>query len=159
MTPEILCVIYDGDVYNLQNKWGWAEVTKTSDIDAFNEHQFLGCNANIYFRNWTELPDVDIAFRDALPRRPAARHVLITAVLDHEDERGEYFRVVSPGQVVKEGRSFMHIKSADIRPKQWPSLIKFLFKPIIFSNGSRTGFVRRHCIEIGEYAGGGYKRV
>lgn len=67
LTPHVLCVIYDGDVYSLPNEGGWISANKVADVDALNEHQFLNCHANVYFHTWSMLPDVDRAFQTSLP--------------------------------------------------------------------------------------------
>ena len=47
LRPDILLILYDGDVYNIQNEDGWVTLTKSADVEAFNEHQVLRCVANI----------------------------------------------------------------------------------------------------------------
>jgi Protein of unknown function (DUF4238) len=51
LAPDLIFIGYDGDVYKVPERNGYITVTKEADILAFNEHQILNCNANIYFGN------------------------------------------------------------------------------------------------------------
>ena len=159
LTPRVLCMIYDGDVYSLPNNGGWIDVDRVADIDAFNQHQFLGCRANIYFADWTMLSEVAHSFEEALPYRPAAKHELVTAVLDREDDRAKRYRVVARDQSRKEGEVLIHVRSIQPRPSRWPSVIKWRPNPKIYSKGTGEGFVRRSRLEDGAYSAGAYRRI
>ncbi len=52
LSPRTLCVAYDGNVYSMPHQNGWTEVRRESDVNAFNEQQFLNASANVYFRDW-----------------------------------------------------------------------------------------------------------
>jgi Protein of unknown function (DUF4238) len=159
LTPYVMCVIYDGGVYSMPNEGGWIITDDFSDVDAFNQHQFLNCLANIYFFDWKTLPDVEEAFERALPHRPAERHKVITAVLDSEDTWGKRFRVVSRDELARASEGMVHVKSLTPKPSRWPSAIKWRSSPRIYSNGTGTGFVRRSRIEDGGYSSPPYRRV
>lgn len=81
IAPETLCVIYDGDVYSIPNEGGWTATHKLADVEAFNEHQILGCMSNLFFARWADLDTVDHAFLQTSPYRPSARHEVVTGVL------------------------------------------------------------------------------
>lgn len=48
LSPQVLCLGYDGDVYSVPHKSGWVDVHHETDVRAFNQHQFLNCRANIF---------------------------------------------------------------------------------------------------------------
>lgn len=161
LSPDILCVIYDGDVYSLPDRGGWALANKVADVDAFNEHQFLNCVANIYFENWDGLPEIRQDFESYVERRPAARYEVTIAVLDREDRHGQHYRVVAREELDGERNAdaLIHVKSIPVRPHRWPSLIKKRLRPKVYSNGTGTGFVRRAGVEQGFHGGGNYNLV
>lgn len=159
ITPFIFCVVYDGDVYSITNSSGWAVIDKITDVDAFNEHQFLACSANVYFADWTARAEIRRHWDIVKPRRPAVRHQLVTAVLDHEDDWGKSYRVVAQSELPKDRETLIHVKSIQPSPSRWPSIIKWRSNPRIYSNGSRTGFVRRARAEQMVFSAMPYRRI
>lgn len=159
LTPKILCVAYDGDVYSIPHSGGWTTVNKAADVEAFNQHQFLDCAANIYFRDWHRLPDVAGAYAAAAPIRPAARHKVHVAVLDGEDDGYKHYKVVPRDSIKREGEALIHVESIRAKPTRWPSVITWRAERRMYSNGTRTGYVRRWVIEEGFASGGGYRKV
>jgi hypothetical protein len=155
LTPQVNCVIYDGDVYSMPCEGGWMTADRVSDIEAFNQHQFLGCWANIYFADWSHRPLIEKAFEEVANQRPAFRHEVITAVLDSQDNWGKKYRVVPRSELNTEGEVLVHVKSVRPKPSGWPSLIKWRHKSRIYSNNSGTGFVRRSQTD----QGAGYRRI
>jgi uncharacterized protein DUF4238 len=159
MTPKILCLVYDGDVYNIQNQGGWVTVKKDADVEALNEHQFLHGMANIYFPEWNDLAEIGRAAARTIPRRPAVRHEVSVAVLDQENAWGKRYRVIPRDELIRKGEALFHIREIPLRPTRWPAVIRWRPDPKVYSNGSGTGFVRRWTIESGTRAGSGYVRV
>jgi hypothetical protein len=159
LTPRVMAVIYDGDVYSIPNTGGWTISRRNDDIDAFNEQQFLGCLANIYFADWSTLAQISQAFETARAYRPIARHEIVTAELEHVDDWGERYRAVTREKLERKGRFFLHLRSIQPRPDRWPSMIRWRSNPRIYSNGTATGFVRRSTAQENSYLGPSYKRV
>lgn len=48
LTPKLLFLGYDGDVYNIPTDRGVVEIKNPRDAIALNRHQFLNCAANVY---------------------------------------------------------------------------------------------------------------
>jgi hypothetical protein len=159
LTPKIMCVVYDGDVYAIPNAGGWAVTRKVSDIKAFNQHQLLNCLTNVFFHDWADLPSIEREFATAQPLRPAARHRIITAVLHSEEKLGERYRVVPRGELERGRGGLIHLQVVEARPNQWPSLVRFRADPRAYSNGSATGFVRRSVAEDPDNRDLGYERI
>lgn len=55
LTPKLLLVIYDSDVYSISKEKGFHEIKSESDIDAINYLQVMNCNNNIYMKNSSDL--------------------------------------------------------------------------------------------------------
>jgi hypothetical protein len=155
VTPKVLCVIYDGDVYSMPHNHGWIDVHKLSDINLFNQHQILNCAANIYFHNWDSAVYIDRLYRDAMHMRPDIRHEIIVSILEHEDDWGKKYRVVNRSEIAEHEEVLIHVKHNRPRPTHWPSVIRWREKKRVYSNGSGVGFVRRSQVE----EGGGYKNI
>jgi len=62
ITPQILFMAYDGDIYTVPNANGCVEITKAEDVTALNAHQFMNCRANVYFEDWEDRELVERAF-------------------------------------------------------------------------------------------------
>jgi hypothetical protein len=108
LTPEIMCILYDGGVYNVSNVGGWTSTNKISDIAAFNEHQLLCCLANIYFPEWSNLTIIDENFEKVQSLRPIARHEAVTAVLSQESEDYKRYIVVPREEMHKQKKEFVN---------------------------------------------------
>src|SRR5204863_3501638 len=100
LTPLVMAVVYDGDVYSIPNAAGWSTIERPADVDAFNEHQFLGCLANVYFSNWSELNGIKIGFQATAPNRPEKRHKIVVANLVEENSQGEVYKAVELDKLV-----------------------------------------------------------
>lgn len=159
VTPRYLCVLYDGDVYTADNAAGIVDLTRAEDVHALNEHQFLNCQSNVYFQQWTAKDDVAARYELVADRRPAARYELITAILEKEDAWGQEFKVVPATEARKEGKALIHTKAVFAVPSRWPSFLRIRNTPKIYSNGTGTGFVRAWSLKHRVYSGTGYKKV
>lgn len=48
LTPKIMFIAFDGDVYSMPHNNHWAIATKVGDVSAFNQQQHSNCYKNIY---------------------------------------------------------------------------------------------------------------
>ncbi|WP_158703143.1 DUF4238 domain-containing protein [Pseudomonas chlororaphis] len=157
LSPEILCLAYDGDVYSVDHKNGWVEVKRESDIYAFNQHQFLNCGANIYFRDWTNLEHLCDAYDTASPLRPEARHRLNYAVFDRIEDGQKVFRAIDPVDAKQHENALIHTEAIYPRPDAWPQQISWRRGGAAYTNGTAGGYLRRAKVDA--VGGEGYRRV
>jgi len=54
-----MSIVLNDNVYNIAFDRGWIVVQNQNDVEAFNEHQFLSCVANVYFSDWQGRQDVE----------------------------------------------------------------------------------------------------
>ena len=155
LTPTILCLLYDGSVYSVQQRDGWATVDNADDIVAFNEHQYLAAFSNVYFENWNEHHDISDAFALVADRRPAARYRFHYAVFDHATAGIETFREVSAAEAREHERSIVHQETVYPVPGSWPRLIRFRPDGRVWFNGSGAGYYRSATIPV---TSTGYKK-
>lgn len=144
LSPKILCVAYDGDVYSIQHDRGWAETRREADVRAFNQHQLLNCFANIYLHDVTYSSQLFSQYDVASASRLSTRHTFHIAIRDRTE--GEYtrYRVVTPEEALAsaEGALF-HSESLHYSPTLWPALIRWRTPGSVFTNGTGMKYVRR----------------
>jgi hypothetical protein len=143
LSPEVLCIAYDGDVYSIPHQSGWTDARRDHDVEAFNHHQYLNCRANIFFQNVAHGPLVHEQFSRAMPHRPEKRHVIHYAVADSKDGDWTRYRVVERTQAAEDEEAIMHTQVVHATPGFWPSLISWRPKGCVFTNGTGVGYVRQ----------------
>lgn len=148
LSPTVLCLVYDGDVYSITHANGWTETRRAADVIALNQHQFLNCRANIFLGDADNIDGVRSQWFAAVPLRPAARHEIFFAVRDGEEDGYETYKVVSAARAREECRALMHVRPIHARPTAWPQFLQWRSKGRVYTNGSAAGYVRRAHIRF-----------
>lgn len=146
LSPRVICVAYDGDVYSVPHTAGWAEARSERDIFAFNQHQFLNCGANIYFRDWSQCQCIANGFARVAPLRPNARFKTHYAIPDGIENGAQVYRTVSREKVGKHERALIHTQSVLPRPISWPSQINFRTNGSTNATGTGAGYIRNGAL-------------
>ncbi|MHB1436032.1 MAG: DUF4238 domain-containing protein, partial [Thiobacillus sp.] len=144
LTPKILCIAYDGDVYSIQHDRGWAETRREDDVRAFNQHQLLNCFANVYLHDAAHSADLFTQYNAAYPRRLSSRHKFHVAI--HDRTEGEFTRyvVVTPEMALASADdTFFHSETLHYSPTLWPALVRWRTPGSVFTNGTGMKYVRR----------------
>jgi hypothetical protein len=142
LSPDVLCLGYDGDVYSIQHERGWVEVRSDRDVASLNEHQYLNCRANIFVRERTHGALVAGAYRQVAQLRPQERYRLTYAVEDRQTADTTRYRIVSKDQASDNGTALVHSQIVHAQPSMWPSQVRFRHAGAIYTNGSAVGYVR-----------------
>lgn len=142
LSPQILCLGYDGNVYSVSHENGWVEARRDSDVEAFNQHQFLNCRANIFVRNATHAKLVHESFTRVASRRPQKRHRIHFAVADREEGDYTRYRVVDANTAKEHGHALIHVQAIHPIPESWPTQIAWRRKGFVYTNGTGVGYVR-----------------
>lgn len=142
LSPRILCIAYDGDVYSVPHERGWTEVRNESDVKAVNEQQFLNAFANIYFRDWKEHEWILNSYQAIQIRRLSYRHHVRYAVLDGSDGTHKRYRVVERFDAVTHGEALVHTETLSPAPSRWPTQLRWRTKGSVFTNGTGAGYIR-----------------
>lgn len=147
LSPTILCLGYDGDVYSVPHRSGWVNVRRQSDVEALNQHQFLNCRANIFVQDADCARIVHEAYLMAEPLRPLQRHRINYAVRDRSE--GDYVRyvVVDPSEAGDHQQAMLHTETIRPVPAYWPQHLRWRHRSRVFTNGTGTGYVRRKFAE------------
>lgn len=161
LSPEVVAVLYDGDVYSIRNAAGWIEVDSPGDIAAINDHQVLNCIANLYFRDWATSGAVEAASMAVMNRRSAPRHEVRYAVKAESTAFGARYDVQPLETIQPEpgGEVLIHTVVVRRRPAAWPRFLAYRRDGKAYFNGTRAGFTRRWCLDEGFVTGQGYRKV
>ncbi len=143
LTPRILCLAYDGDVYNVQHQSGWAGIRNEADARALNQHQFLNCFANIFLHDPAFVEEIQSSFVAINARRPAVRHAVHIAVLDRTEGDYSRYRVVSPEEARSHHDFLIHSEVLFPTPIVWPSILRWRRGGSVYTNGTGIKYVRK----------------
>lgn len=147
LSPEICFVAYDGDVYSMPNTNGWINIKRDAEADAFNQHQYLNCRANLYIRDPNKLPLIIDGFNKVKDSRVQSRHAITFAAFDYSDGIHRRYVVVEPEIAQQREDVVMHLETIHPKPTHWPVSIQWRNKGAVFTNGTGHGYVRRNFID------------
>jgi hypothetical protein len=145
LSPEVLCLGYDNDVYSVSDGGGWVAVRHPKHAEALNQHQFLNCQANIYVGDPAHATMVRDAYDRVAHLRPKARHRIHYAVRDSEERGSIRYRVVDPSvEGNRHQEALLATETVRGRPSAWPPQLQRRRRDgVVFTNGSTAGYVRR----------------
>ena len=147
LTPKILMLAYDKDVYSIANRGGWAQLKNTYDVDAFNYLQLLSCRANIYMAD----PDSSLYLEDLHSKVQYSK-----SLQGHKTEF--YISDNSDGKIIDENRIdvseirvnqkfFKVSQPIYVAPPIWPRIINWKPKGFIMTNDTYDDFVRQALVK------------
>lgn len=142
LTPKLLLLGYDGDVYNVPNERGIVDVRNTRDVIAFNRHQFLHCVANVYLHDATHEDELVRYYSEIEGARPKSRHIVHYAELESTIGSSTRYVVIPPEKRDKTKEAIMHAQVIHPHPVIWPSQIKIRSNGSVYTNGTGMGYVR-----------------
>lgn len=142
ISPELLCMCYDGGVYRVPHESGCVMTSNAQDVHAINQLQLLNSRKNVYFRDLDTWPDILSVYESIRHRRAEIGIKLQYAVSEERTSNGERFarvdRKVAPGD-----RGLISFWYQNPRPTAWPSFLQWRPDGAAFHNGSAAGFLRR----------------
>lgn len=142
LTPKLLFLGYDGDVYNVENERGIVELKNIRDVVSFNRHQFLQCVANVYVHDASHEESLFKTYSEIAHARPKVRHVIHYAQLVGIFGDHKRYAVVPSQDRDKSKEAIMHSQVVHPRPGIWPSQIRVRENGSVYTNGTGTGYVR-----------------
>ncbi|WFP64879.1 DUF4238 domain-containing protein [Mesorhizobium sp. WSM4904] len=143
LTPTLLAIFLDSDVYQAEHVGGWINVPKPADILACNHHQVLNCAANLYFGDRSSGNDVQTMAASVAQLRPLSRFNVMAAVSDGETATHTRYAVVDAKDIAEHDDVLVHVRAVRPVPPRWPSFLKFRNKPFVYTNDTGAGFRRR----------------
>jgi len=143
LTPSILFLGFDRNIYTVRDKKGWCRLSSADDIRAYNHHQMLNCRANLFFRESHYGSEVGIEFAKIANRRPPARHRIRTMIFDRSEGDHHFYRVVEPEEAREQGEMMLYMEAVYPAPTRWPIHLSVRPRGIVFTDGTSAGYLRR----------------
>jgi len=159
LSPTLLAVLLDGDVYAAEHSGGWIDISNRADIAACNHHQVLNCAANLYFGDSVAEPYLRSTAQAVRSLRPPKRWEVTMAVPDGGTDTHTRFAVVQDPDVQEHGEVLMHMRSIRPVPPKWPSFLKFRNGRFVFTNDTGAGFRRRSTAVLKSWDGPPWRKV
>jgi hypothetical protein len=123
ISPRLVFIAYDPDVYAIPKISGIARTKKVSDVRSINHLQFLYCRANVF-----PGPNYDSAilydeYQSHKDRRLPSRHVLHYSVLDKVEGQYKRYRVVASPEDEDHREALVHMQTLFPEPDSWPMFL------------------------------------
>jgi len=142
ITPRILCVGFDPNVYSIPHRKGWVDVRNEREVNLFNGHQYLNSRANIFYQDKTSEDQILASFSLVKSSRPKERHKINYAILDKEVDGYKKYKVVNWREAQKHQEAIIHTEMINPAPSAWPRTIAWKRKGYVYTNGSGVGYIR-----------------
>jgi hypothetical protein len=141
LTPDLLALGYDADVYRIPHSDGWIDAKRVADAEALNQHQFMNCWANIYLRDAVRFQAIREQWHSVRTWRRPEKQETTYAIAD-EVIPGRY-NVVSEQEARRHQRSLVHMRAVRQQPAAWPRFLQWREPGAVYSNGTGIGYVRK----------------
>ncbi len=156
--PTLLALLYDTAVYNVSaaalNK---VDLTKETDVAAFNEHQYMRAVAAVYFRQKEDAARIASEFKAVHSFRPEAWDRFTVAKKDGGTATHTRYTVGTPDEVAKEDAILFHVAREWPSPPRWPSILRYRSNAVGFTKG--RAIIRRAHLQNFSDEPGVYHRV
>jgi predicted nucleic acid-binding protein len=146
LSPRLSLLAYDTNVYTVPNATGepFVSVTKSADVHALNQFQYLSASQNVYFQALGDAERIGSEIGELADIRTGAGPTSEVLVRDPEaDGIGEAYRRGSAEEEATARESIIVSGFRRPAPPNWPSVLKYRSKPRTFYNGTAVGHVRR----------------
>jgi Protein of unknown function (DUF4238) len=146
ITPKLLCVGYDGDVYSVSHNLGMVDVRDERDILSFNQQQILNCRANLFVQDSNHSQTIHNAYMEIKESRPSSRHKINYAIRDTSVGNEVIYRVVDSKELESHSEALIHSQTVHPKPPSWPKQIIFRNKGTVYTSGTSMVYVRHSAI-------------
>ena len=143
LSSEILCLGFDDGLHQIITSNGWFTTKRDSDVQSFNQHQLINCQANIYFRDWQYREQIRSSFNAVVGKRPPVRYKINYAVLEHENYGRKIFRAATKSEFKEGGNALIHHQAIRPVPTEWPRFLNIRAHASAYTNGTGMGYVRK----------------
>lgn len=147
LSPRLLLLAYDGDVYTLSNKRrGVVSLSREKDVYACNELQYLNASQAIYFSDWDSRNRVQQEITALGSSRPFQQPKFSRFVQDESTPSWERYRELQSDESSDAEKMIISMSLSRIMPKSWVSLLRLRRKMRYFHDGSAAGYLRFHTL-------------
>lgn len=142
LSPRLLYLAYDADVYSVPHEAGVLTVKSEGDVEAFNRHQVLHCIANLYFHDGSHADRLlAAAVNGALLRTPSRQDVTY-ARFDTRDRGHDRYVIGDARDGPQHEQALIHSRAVHPNPLRWPSVVVIRKNGSVFTNGTGLRYVR-----------------
>lgn len=161
LSPDLLALLYDADVYAVDQRKGLVEIVSDPDARALNELQILNCAGNLYFRDWDERGAIAALAEATAAARPDKPHEVRYLVKDKTTDWGTRYEIrdLATIELKTDTEVLVHVLGARPTPSRWPGFLKLRRDGQVYSNGTGAGFTRYGCLAGGYVKGQNYRRL
>lgn len=147
LSPTLLALLYDGDVYSITHKDRILELENVDDVDALNDFQFLNCHRNVYFHAWQDCSYVKARAERTLLQRPASFQEVffVRHNLDGTQQKME------PDQFKTSDEGHMEGHFHRPAPSRWPSFLPVRPDATAWETGHEKKLLRSHSRGLARY--------
>lgn len=142
LTPKLLMLAYDGDVYSVANIGGWVRVKNTYDVDAFNYLQLLNCQANLYTKNPDSFRYLEHLHNKVEGPKSLQGHKTEFYVSDNSKGKIREENKIDVSEIKVNQKFFKVSQPVYVAPPIWAKLIRWKPKGFIMTNDTYDDFVR-----------------
>ena len=147
LSPRLLLLAYDGDVYSLSNKRrGVVPITRETDVYACNELQYLNASHSVYFQNWSTKERIRRELRALQGKRRQRVPILSRFVPQDSSPLATRYRQLDAAEDTDADEILISTSLPHLFPNSWISSLRFRKKLRYFSDGSAAGHVRIHTV-------------
>ncbi len=157
LSPKLLMLAYDGDVYSISNTKGWVQIKNKFDVNAFNYFQFLNCEANIYVRSPDTLHYLECLYTEIKYLRPLQVYKTEFLALDNTKDKIETYVPIEFSEIKESQKVLKTSQFVYVAPPIWSRLIRWKHRGFVMTNGSAHGFVRK--ARVNEFGETGFYKV
>lgn len=158
LTPSILFLGYDGDVYTVNHKNGWVKTNSERDVEALNQHQYLNCCANIFIKNTQDIETTRIHYNSIKNSRISPRFSLEYCTLVEVKSNGqEIYKPADPSKLQEMRNAIVKSSPLFCTPSLWPSLLRWNPVGHVYTDGTEQSYIRRARALVQE--GEGMKKI
>lgn len=143
VTPHVMMVAYDSNVYSMNESRGWVKIKNKNDIDSFNSFQIINCRKNIYLSTPNDQENVYALHQKIKPIRPIVKHKFNYAIFDGSSGNHTRYKTVSKNEVLeRKENTLIHYQPVQVAPSEWPTQISWRNKGFAYTNDTGVGYVR-----------------
>jgi hypothetical protein len=142
LAPKLLLLGFDSDVYDVTCQNGIAEIRNAYDAKAFNRHQLLNCDSNVYLHNVGQEGEIAKLFGEIEFLRLKNKSVSRLAELDKREAGISRFVYAQSSEREPHKEAIIHTQARYPNPINWPQIIRLKLNGSVYTNGSAVGYVR-----------------
>ena len=147
LTPRLLMLAYDGDVYSIPKVKGYASIKKEYDVDAFNYLQLLNCQTNLFTKNPDSSRYLENLHNKVADLKALQGHKTEFFTSDNSEGKIRDENLIDASKIEINQKFFKVSQPVYVAPPIWPKLISWKSKGFIMTNDTCDYFIRQSIVQ------------